>query len=126
VLREPGKGKPVKAQRQGRSRMAEAWPDRPRAHLKVEQQLRHATCDAARDQGETMNPTKAPSHAEMVRRQADTLVDEFPDCSLEILAADLESDPETHEGFEMARAVAVELRRRAIAGIRKWTGPKRR
>jgi hypothetical protein len=71
-----------------------------------------------------MNPAKAPSHAEMVRREADKIVDEFPDESLEILAADLESNNEDQEGLEMAREVAAELRMRAAAGVRKWPRPK--
>jgi hypothetical protein len=76
-----------------------------------------------------VNPAKQPAPADVIRRQADRLVDEFPDDPLEILAADLEieaSDTYEDEAFETALAVAAELRRRSAAGVRKWTAPKRR
>ena len=74
-----------------------------------------------------MNPAKQPASADVIRREADRLVDEFPDDPLEVLAADLEieaSDSYEDEAFETALAIAAELRRRANAGVRKWTGPK--
>ena len=71
-----------------------------------------------------MNPAGKPSQADMIRRQADRIVDEYPDQALEVLAADLESDTDDEEGLETAMAIAAELRRRAAAGVRKWPGPK--
>jgi hypothetical protein len=76
-----------------------------------------------------VNPAKQPASADVIRRHADRLVDEFPDDSLETIAADLEieaSDTYEDGAFETALAVAAELRRRAITGVRKWTRPKRR
>jgi hypothetical protein len=64
------------------------------------------------------------SQEELIRRQADRLVDEYPDDALEKLAAELESDSLDNEGLEAARAIATELRRRAVAGVRKWRGPQ--
>jgi hypothetical protein len=76
-----------------------------------------------------VNAAKQPSPADVIRRQADRLVDDFPDDPLEILAADLEieaSDTYEDEAFETALAVAAELRRRSAAGVRKWMAPKQR
>jgi hypothetical protein len=73
-----------------------------------------------------VNPAKQPAPADVIRRQADRLVDDFPDDPLEIIAADLENEAsDTYEdaAFETALAVAAELRRRSAAGVRKWTGP---
>jgi hypothetical protein len=64
------------------------------------------------------------AQADMIRHQADKLVDEFPDDALGVLAADLESDTEHQEGLARALAIAAELRRRAAAGVRKWPAPK--
>jgi hypothetical protein len=81
--------------------------------------------DAAGDKAGQVKPAKHDrSQADMVRHQADKVVDEFPDDALEILAADLESDTEHREGLATALAIATELRRRAAAGVRKWPGPK--
>ena len=70
-----------------------------------------------------MDPAGNPSQADMIRRQADRIVDEYPDEELEILAADLENDTEDQEGLATALAIGTELRRRAAAGVRKWRGP---
>ena len=71
-----------------------------------------------------MNPTRKPLQADMIRREADRIVDEYAEEPLEILAADLESDTDDEEDSETARAIAAELRRRATAGVRKWRGPQ--
>jgi hypothetical protein len=72
-----------------------------------------------------MNPSRKASEADMVRRQADGVVDAFPDDALTILAAELELDADAYEeGREAALAIAAELRRRSTAGVRKWPGPK--
>ena len=53
--------------------------------------------------------------------QADDLVDEFSDAELTYLAAGLEAQSDAFDDEqEMAFAVAAELRRRAMAGVRKW------
>jgi hypothetical protein len=74
-----------------------------------------------------VNPAKQPASADVIRRDADRLVDEFPDDPLDTLAADLEieaSDTYEDQAFETALAIAAELRRRAAAGVRKWMKPK--
>ena len=71
-----------------------------------------------------MDPAGNPSQADMIRHQADRIVDEYPDEDLEILAADLESGTDNEQGLEATRAIATELRRRAASGVRKWRGPK--
>ena len=72
-----------------------------------------------------MNPAgDNRAQADMVRHEADKLVDEFPDDALGVLAAVLESDTEDQEGLATALAIATELRRRAAAGVRKWPAPK--
>jgi hypothetical protein len=91
-------------------------------HLKGEQQLRHATLREIK--GRQVKLVVSASQEELIRRQADQLVDEYPDDALEILAADLESDTHDKEGLETARAIAAELRKRAAAGVRKWRGPR--
>jgi hypothetical protein len=59
---------------------------------------------------------------DMIQNQADEVVDKFPDASLESLAADLVTDAMNHkETASTALALAVELRMRAAAGVRKWT-----
>jgi hypothetical protein len=80
--------------------------------------------DAAGDRGWQVNPAKDLTQADMIRHQADKIVDEFPDDALAVLAADLESDTEDQEGLATALAIATELRRRSAAGVRKWPGPK--
>jgi hypothetical protein len=72
-----------------------------------------------------MDPPNPISLSEIVRRQADLIVDEYPGEALENLAADVESDTAAQEGLAIARAIAVELRKRAAAGVRKWRGPRR-
>jgi hypothetical protein len=67
-----------------------------------------------------MNPPNPISLTEIIRRQADLIVDHYPDESLENLAADVEGDTADQEGLPIARAIAAELRRRAAAGVRKW------
>jgi len=74
-----------------------------------------------------MNPAKQPSPADAIRREADRIVDQFPEDKLEVLATGLEIDAsDTHEdeAFGTALAVAGELRRRASAGVRNWPGPR--
>jgi len=68
------------------------------------------------------------SRDDVIRREADRIVDEFPEDTLEVLATDLEidaSDTYEDQAFDIALAIAAELRRRAAAGVRKWPGPKR-
>jgi hypothetical protein len=63
-----------------------------------------------------------PPPPDIIQKQADEVVDKFPDASLESLAVDLETDAVDHgETAEMALALAVELRMRASAGVRKWS-----
>ena len=63
-----------------------------------------------------------PPQADLIQKQADEVVDKFPDASLESLAADLVTDAMNHkETAATALALAVELRMRAAAGVRKWT-----
>jgi hypothetical protein len=71
-----------------------------------------------------MNPSKQRAPADAIRREADRIVDEFPNDAAEILATDLESDAYEDEAFGTVLAIAAELRRRAAAGVRKWPGPK--
>jgi hypothetical protein len=71
-----------------------------------------------------MNPSRQLAQAEVIRREADRIVDEFPNDAPEILATDLESDAYEDQAFRTVLAIAAELRRRAAAGIRKWPGPK--
>ncbi|RNJ45827.1 hypothetical protein B5V01_11075 [Mesorhizobium erdmanii] len=62
--------------------------------------------------------------AELLRRGADEVVDEFPHDDLEKLAMQIEEDTDAYEeGADTARAIAAELRRRSAAGVRKWSGP---
>ena len=64
-----------------------------------------------------------PPQADLIQKQADEVVDKFPDVPLESLAVDLETDAMNHsETAEIALALAVELRMRAAAGVRKWLG----
>ena len=63
------------------------------------------------------------SEEERIRRQADRVVDEFPNDALEILAADMVSDSYEQEGLDIAVTIAAELLQRAAAGVRKWPGP---
>ena len=75
-----------------------------------------------------MNPAKRPSSADAIRREADRIVDEFPEETLDVLATNLEieaSDTYDDAAFETALAIAAELRRRAASGVRKWRGPRR-
>ena len=60
------------------------------------------------------------SRDDIVRRQADRLVDGFPHDALDRLADDLESDQSECEGLAIGLLIATELRRRAAAGVRKW------
>jgi hypothetical protein len=101
--------------------MAETRPCRPSAPSQG--RAAAAPRDAAGDQGRQVNPAKDLTQADLIRHQADKIVDEFPDDALGVLAADLESDTEQQEGLAIALAIATELRRRAAAGIRKWPGP---
>jgi hypothetical protein len=78
----------------------------------------------AGDQGGHVSPAKHLSQTDMIRHQADKVVDEFPDEALGVLAAELESDTENQEGLATALAIATELRRRAAACVRKWPRPK--
>ena len=72
-----------------------------------------------------MNGAGKPSFAEVIRRHADEIVDEFPHDDLMTLAAEIEEDVGFYdEGADTDLAVAAELRRRAAAGVRKWPGPK--
>jgi hypothetical protein len=66
-----------------------------------------------------MNPDDPISLTEIVRRQADLIVDEYPGEALENLAADVVSDTANQEDLPIARAIAAELRRRAAVGVRK-------
>jgi hypothetical protein len=75
-----------------------------------------------------MNPVKQPSPADAMRREADRIVDEFPEETLEVLATNLEteaSDTYDDAAFDTALAIVAELRRRAASGVRKWRGPRR-
>ena len=68
-----------------------------------------------------MKPNGHPQ-TEMIQKQADEVVDKFPDASLEYLASDLVADAMNHkETAATAMALAVELRMRAAAGVRKWS-----
>jgi hypothetical protein len=102
--------------------IAEARPCRP--HASPEGRSATAPRHIAGDQGGHVSPAKHLTQADMIRHQADRIVDEFPDEALGVLAADLESDTEDQVGLATALAIATELRRRAAAGIRKWPGPK--
>ena len=66
-----------------------------------------------------MKPQPVFSQADVVNRVADQLADDFPDDPLEVIAADLVKDPTPDEDLAMAITVAMELRRRAAAGVRK-------
>ena len=62
--------------------------------------------------------------AELIQRLADQAVERFPAASLESLAVDLEADAAEHpQTSETAIAIAVELRLRSAAGVRKWPAP---
>ena len=67
-----------------------------------------------------MEPNGFPQTA-IIQKQADEIVDEFPDASLESLASALETDAMTrNETAATALALAMELRKRDAAGVRKW------
>ena len=69
--------------------------------------------------------SKGPPETDTIQKQADAIVDEFPDASLESLATDLETDAKTHiESAATALALAMELRKRDAAGVRKWHGQR--
>jgi hypothetical protein len=74
----------------------------------------------------TLAMKRPKTYTEAIRRHADEVVDEFPDDDLQMLAGELESDADAYEeGSQTAHAIAAELRRRAAAGLRKWSGPKK-
>ena len=67
----------------------------------------------------------AGKFAEAIQRSADEVVDAFPRDDLVTLAVEIEEDVGHYdEGVDTDLAVAAELRRRAAAGVRKWSGPK--
>ena len=67
-----------------------------------------------------MTPAEQLVPGDVIRREADRVVDEFPNDALEILAADLVGAPYEQEGIDIAVAIAAELLRRSAAGVRKW------
>ena len=68
-----------------------------------------------------MDGAGKPSFAEVIRRYADEVVDEFAHDDLVALATEIEQDVGVYdEEADTARSIAVELRRRAAAGVRKW------
>jgi hypothetical protein len=68
-----------------------------------------------------MNSTGKSSFADAIQRYADEVVDEFAHDDLVTLATEIEEDIGVYdEGADTARSIAVELRRRAAAGVRKW------
>jgi len=67
-----------------------------------------------------MNLAEKPWHADVVRRKADRIVDEFPMDALEVLATDMVSSSYNEDGLDIAVEIAAELLKRAAAGVRKW------
>ena len=68
-----------------------------------------------------MNDAAKSSFADAVQRYADEVVDEFAHDDLVALATEIEQDVGVYdEEADTARSIAVELRRRAAAGVRKW------
>lgn len=68
--------------------------------------------------------TSGQGRAKTTQALADQAVERFPSAPLESLAADLEVDAVAHpETSDKAIAIAVELRLRAAAGVRRWPKP---
>ena len=68
-----------------------------------------------------MNDAGKSPFAEAIQRSADEVVDEFPHDDLMTLAAEIEEDVGYFdEGADADLALSAELRRRALAGVRKW------
>ena len=60
-----------------------------------------------------------------LRREADEIVAEYPDTPLLELASALERTVYAFDGgLEFGRMLAAELRRRAMANVRNWSGPR--
>jgi hypothetical protein len=60
-----------------------------------------------------------------LRREADEIIAEYPETSLVELAGALERTVYAFDGgTEFGRMLAAELRRRAMAGVRIWNGPR--
>lgn len=60
-----------------------------------------------------------------LRQEADEIVAEYPETPLLELAGALERTVYAFDGgVEFGRLLAVELRRRSMAGVRIWNGPR--